>query len=200
MIAILNAGSLPAASCALGWLALAESMLVGGEHAEVHALQASNMALKILRNDVTADVLPKTSRRVLLVNAESMIRSGMFREASSSFSMLEGPRAMRGLATCALCAHPPDYHGALEVLSSAVEAYPNVKRTQAELGWLSMIAGSQTSRQEALKMLEGACGASTSQALSTSTPCRCERPTRRGAMAHSSEWIQRTLEAHTKRY
>lgn len=170
MIATLNASSLPAASCALGWLALAESMLVGGERADVHALQASNMALKILRNDVTADVLPKTARRVLLVNAESMIRSGMFREASSSFSMLEGPRAMRGLATCALYAHPPDYRGALEILSSAVEAYPNVKRTQAELGWLSMIAGSQTGRQEALKMLEGACGASASQALSTSTP------------------------------
>ena len=158
------------ASAALGWLALSESMLVGGEREEVHALHCAATAMKILRVDVTTEALPKTSRRVLMVHAEAMLRSGMFKPARAAFIALEGPRAMRGLAMCAYNAHPPEYDEALRLLSDAAEAYPNVRRVQVELGWLAMLAGSTDSRDRALDILERACGATADVPLSPTTP------------------------------
>ena len=158
------------ASLALGWLALAESMLVGGERVDMHASQASSTAIKIVAGDLDSTALPKTSRRCAIVNAEAMMRSGAFKAAASAFETLEGPRAMRGTATCAEHAHPPDYARALDVLASAAEAFPNCPRVRVELGWLLMIAGPIEQQCEALSILERACGAVTDEALSTSTP------------------------------
>ena len=158
------------ASAAIGWLALAESMLVGGERADVHALQAATTAMKIMREDITTDALPKMSRRVLMVHAEAMLRVGMFQEARAAFVVLEGPRAARGLATCAFNAHPPDYERALQLLSDAAETYPNVRRVGVELGWLMTIAGSSERRAEGLETLERACGVKSGEPLSTTTP------------------------------
>lgn len=172
MISALNREdeSKPSHACAvLGWLALAESMLVGGEHEHVHALHCAASAMKILRSDITTDALPQTSRRVMMVHADAMLRSGMFKPARAAFIVLEGPRAMRGLAMCAFNAHPPEYDEALRILSTAAEAYPNAPRVRIELGWLIMLTNPQR-REEALEILEAACGARPDEVLAPTTP------------------------------
>lgn len=160
----------PSHACAvLGWLALAESMLVGGEHEHVHALHCAATAMKILRSDITTDALPQTSRRVMMIHSEAMLRSGMFKPARAAFIVLEGPRAMRGLATCAFNAHPPEYDEALQILSTAAEAYPNAPRVRVELGWLMMLTSPQR-REEALEIMESACGSRPNEVLPPTTP------------------------------
>jgi len=163
-------GNGSSASLALGWLALAESMLVGGERSDMHALQASTAAIKIVAGDLNSSALPKTSRRCAVVNAEAMMRSGAFKNAAAAFDALEGPRAMRGAAVCAEYAHPPECERAIDILSSAAEAYPNCPRVRVELGWLLSTAGPIDRRVEALEILERACGSVANTPLSTATP------------------------------
>ena len=158
------------AGAVIGWLALAESALVGGQRGDARALRCAATAMKLLRCDVTADALPKTTRRVVVLHAEAMMLEGMFARANEVFTEVEGPRAMRGAATCALHAHPPERERALDILTAAANAYPAVARVRVEKGWLMTIAGAPETRDEALATLEEACGAAPGRALAADAP------------------------------
>ena len=161
----------PTPACAVvGWLALAESALVGSQRGDARALECAATAMKLLRDDITVDALPKTTRRVVVAHAEAMMLEGMFERANDVFTEVEGPRAMRGAATCALHAHPPERARALDILTAAANAYPTVARVRVERGWLMTIAGAPEHRHEALRALEEACGASPGEPLSADVP------------------------------
>ena len=162
----------PTPACAVvGWLALAESALVGSQRGDARALECAATAMKLLRDDVTADALPKTTRRVVVAHAEAMMLEGMFERANDVFTEVEGPRAMRGAATCALNAHPPERARALDILTAAANAYPTVARVRVERGWLMTIAGGAPEhRHEALRALEEACGVSPGEPLAVDVP------------------------------
>jgi len=162
----------PTPACAVvGWLALAESALVGSQRGDARALECAATAMKLLRDDVTADALPKTTRRVVVAHAEAMMVEGMFERANDVFTEVEGPRAMRGAATCALHAHPPERARALDILTAAANAYPTVPRVRVERGWLMTIAGGAPEhRHEALRALEEACGTSPGEPLAADVP------------------------------